>query len=235
MLFNLLAAPLGFLLYWLYQLIGQYWLAIVLLSILIRVAMYPVYKKQIMSTVNMAEFQPKIAALQNQYKNDRATLNQKIAELQKEEGYNPMMGCLPALIQLIVLSGLFVLLRNPLNYMSKDMVFAVHESFLWIGDMSQPDPWILPILSGVATYFGFSLSAMAQQPVGANNFSSQMMKYLFPLMFVWLARSYPAGLALYWLISQIIQIFFNFRFNKLRRELKAAKIIEKRRKNKKTA
>jgi YidC/Oxa1 family membrane protein insertase len=233
-MFSFLAKPFGLALYGLYQLVGRYWLSIAILSLLIRLALYPIYKKQVVSTANLTDIQPKIREIQSKYASDKEMQNRKIAELYKAENFNPMMGCLPMIVQLIVISGLFVLLRNPLHFMSEDMVFAVHESFLWVSDLSQPDPWILPILCGLGTYFGFSMSSMTQQGGGSQG-GSKFMKYAFPIMFIWLTRTYPAGLAIYWFISQLVQVFFNIRFNKLRKELKAVKIIEERREKKKYA
>ena len=217
---GLIARPFGFLLSFFYDILGSYALAIVVLSTLVRVAMYPLYKKQVLSMAGMTTMQPKIREIQKKYANDRETMNIKMQELYKEEGFNPAAGCLPMIIQMIVISGLFGLLRYPLTYLGNDteMVFAVHHSFLWMEDLSQPDLWILPILSGVATFASFWMSsqnsAMQQQ---AGNAMNIIMKYLFPIMIVWLARSYPAGLAIYWFISQFVQIFFNIRFNVLRR------------------
>lgn len=66
-------------------------------------------------------------------------------ELYKEEGFNPMGGCLPMVVQMIIIMGLFALLRNPMTYISsEEMYFAIHENFLWIRDLSQPDLWAAP-------------------------------------------------------------------------------------------
>ena len=223
---SFLAKPFGFILQFLYSIVGNYGLSIVILSAVIRIAMYPVYKKQITDTSGMADFTQKSKEIQQKYANDKEMMNQKLAELQKESGYNPASGCLPMFIQLIVISGLFVLLRYPLNYIqNEDMVFAVHESFLWIKDLSQPDPWILPILSGIATFVAFTLtSKTAPNAAAASGINpTGMMKYVFPVLIMWLAHSYPAGIAIYWFISQFAQIFFNLRFNKLRKELQEKK------------
>ena len=115
------------------------------------------------STVGMSKLQPKIKALQQKYANDKDTLNAKMADLYREEGINPAGGCLPMLIQMPIIFGLFALLRNPLAYMgsSERMLFAIHESFLWMTDLSQPDKWILPILAGIATFFAFSIRSLS--------------------------------------------------------------------------
>ena len=150
-------------------------------------------------------------------------------KLYAETGFNPMSGCLPMLIQFPIIMGLFALLRNPMKYMpTETMMFANHESFLWIKDLAQPDLIILPIAAGLATFFAFSMnSAMTMQQPGANpgqqKAMNAIMKYFFPLSILWLARSYPAGLAIYWAGGQFMQIFFNLRINKIRDDMRAEK------------
>ncbi len=236
---RLLATPFGFMLSFLYNLTGYYWAAIIILSVLIRFAMYPLYKKQILSSANMASMSSKTKEIQRKYANDKQMMNQKISEMYKENGYNPASGCLPLIVQMIVISGLFALLRYPLNYIDDEgIVFGVHQAFLWIKDLSQPDPWILPILSGIATFLSFSMSQKnninpAQGAGGDMTGMMSMMKYIFPIMIVWLARSYPAGLAIYWFISQFIQIFFNLRFNAIKKNMKANNLKQKKSKTSK--
>ena len=142
-------------------------------------------------------------------------------------------------VQMIIIMGLFTLLRYPLTYLStEEMTFAVHEGFLWINDLSQPDPWILPLLAGVATFISFYLSSQMNAMPGAtpgqnNNAMMLVMKYGFPIMIVWLAKTYPAGLAWYWFISQFIQIFYNIRFAQLRKQMKKEKEEKERAKRRK--
>lgn len=232
-MFSILAQPFGWILQFLYGLLGKYWLAILIFSVVVRLALYPVHKKTITSTVGMAEISKKSQEIQKKYAGDQEMINKKTQELYAESGYNPMGGCLPMLIQLVVISGLFILLRNPMNYYTDEkMVFAIHESFLWIKDLCQPDPWILPILTGIATFFAMNMSGSAETMAGnaQGNKGMNMMKYVMPIMLMWLAHSYPAALAIYWTIGQIILIFFNLRFKKLREELEAGKATTKKKK-----
>ena len=233
---GVIAKPMGLLLDLLYGFIGNYGISIIIFTVFVKLCLYPLYIKQTKSTAMMSEMQPKIKALQNKYANDQETLNIKMQELYKEEKFNPMGGCLPMLIQMPIIMGLFALLRNPLRYINKDsMIFAFHEPFLWIKDLSQPDPWILPIIAGVATFIAFTMNRMLQDTGSdAANQSAAMMKmmqYIFPLMILWMARSFPSGLALYWAVSQIIQIGFNIHLQsiskKIKREQKERQIREK--------
>lgn len=222
---GIIAKPMGLLLDLLYGFIGNYGISIIIFTVFVKLCLYPLYIKQTKSTAMMSEMQPKIKAIQNKYGNDQEMMNIKMQELYKEEKFNPMGGCLPMLIQMPIIMGLFALLRNPMRYITKDsMIFAFHEPFLWIKDLSQPDPWILPIIAGIATFIAFTMNRMLQDTGSeAANQSAAMMKmmqYIFPVMILWMARSFPSGLALYWAVSQIIQIGFNIHLQTMRKKIK---------------
>ena len=236
---GVIAKPLGWLLGLLYDLISNYGITIILFTVIVKVCLYPLYIRQTKSMAKMSSVQPKLQAIQRKYANDRETMNIKMAELYKEEKFNPMGGCLPMLIQMPIIMGLFALLRNPIMYMGDDssMIFAFHEPFIWINDLSQPDPWILPIIAGVATFISFTMNQALNDTGAANpqmnqmNGMMKMMKYVFPIMILWMARSFSSGLALYWAVSQIIQIFFNIHLSTIRKKLKMEAELEKRNKN----
>jgi YidC/Oxa1 family membrane protein insertase len=223
-IFGIIASPLGKLLSLLYEVINDYGITIILFTIIVKGLLYPLYIKQTKSMAGMSDLQPKMAALREKYGEDKQMLNAKMAELYKEEKFNPMGGCLPMLIQMPIIMGLFALLREPMDYMEGDgILYAVHESFLWIPDLSQPDKWVLPILAGVATFISFSLSQNQQtNAVGGNQMAGmmKMMRFVFPVMILWMGRTFPAGLALYWAVGQIMQIFFNLHLNKIRKQLR---------------
>lgn len=232
---GLIAKPLGWLLFLLYGFIKNYGITICIFTIIVKLCLYPLYIKQTKSMVAMTEVQPKMQALQRKYANDQETLNIKLAELYKEENFSPMGGCLPMLIQMPIIMGLFALLRNPMMYMTEDsMIFAFHESFLWIEDLSQPDPWILPIIAGVATFVSFSMTQALNKGSNPNQMAGmmKMMQFVFPIMILWMAKSFPSGLALYWAVSQFIQIFFNIHLATIRKKLK--KESEAKKKGKKS-
>lgn len=222
---GIIAKPMGYLLDFLYGIVGNYGISIIIFTLFVKLCLYPLYIKQTKSTAVMSEMQPKIREIQNKYGNDQETMNIKFQELYKEEKFNPMGGCLPMLIQMPIIMGLFALLRNPIRYITKDdMIFAFHEPFVWIKDLSQPDPWILPIIAGVATFIAFTMNRALQDTGTAASQQSgammKMMQYIFPLMILWMARSFPSGLALYWAVSQIIQIFFNIHMQTMRKKIK---------------
>lgn len=234
---GIIAKPIGLLLKWIYSLVGSYGIALIILTVIVKLVLYPLYAKQIKTTASMTDISEKTQEIQKKYANDQQRMNEEIQKMYKQTGFNPASGCLPMLIQFPIIMGLFALLRNPIKYMpaGSTMIFANHESFLWIKDLAQPDMWILPIIAGVATYFSFSqnsaMTAQAGPTAGQTKAMNAMMKYIFPLSILWLARSYPAGLAIYWAGSQVMQIFFNFRINKMRakmnEEREAVKRIER--------
>lgn len=229
---GIIAKPLGWLMTWLYGIIGNYALVIIIITAVVKFLLYPVYKNQILTTANMADMQPKIQEIQRKYANDKETMNQKLAEFYQEENYNPAKGCMPMIIQMVVIMALFAVLRNPMTYISsEEMYFAIHESFLWIRDLSQPDLWILPLLAGVFTFLSQWLNKLTNPTMqGSSNMMMTVMMYFFPIMIVWLARSYPSGLALYWFVGQFIQVFFNLRLNQIRRKIVKEKTTKKAKK-----
>ena len=227
---GIIAKPIGYLLQLIYKLVGNYGISLIILTVIVKLALYPLYAKQIRSTADMSDMSEKAKEIQNRYANDKEKMNEEMQKLYAETGFNPMSGCLPMLIQFPIIMGLFALLRNPMKYMPADpaLMFANHESFLWIKDLAQPDLWILPIAAGLATFFAFSMnSAMTMTQPGANpgqqKAMNAIMKYFFPLSILWLARSYPAGLAIYWAGGQFMQIFFNIRINKIKDQMNAEK------------
>lgn len=226
---KIIALPLGQLLYFLYSFIDNYGITLIVFTVIVRACLFPIYANQMKHTVRMQDLQPKMMAIQKKYANDKDMMNQKMMELYAEEKFNPMQGCLPMFIQMPIIFGLFALLRNPIVYISNSsMIMAVHESFLWIPDLSQPDNWILPILAGFTTYFSFSLSQA--QASGEMQGASMMkiMKYFFPITIVFMGRTFPAGLTIYWFIGNFIQVFQTMALNKWKKKMSAAKEAEKK-------
>jgi YidC/Oxa1 family membrane protein insertase len=228
-MFSFIAQPLSYLLTGLYNFADDYGLAIILFTLIVRGCLFPLYATQIKGQMKMATVQPKMQELQKKYAHDKEELNRRMAELFKQEKYNPASGCLPLLIQFPILLGLYTLLRNPLNFIPEDavtMVIAIHDKFLWMPDLSQPDPWILPIMAGVTTFLSFTLTQMNTPETGGMNMGQmqgmmKMMKYFFPVMIVWMGHTFPAGLTLYWFIGNLFTIGQYQILSRWRRKLKA--------------
>ena len=204
---KIIAIPLGYLLNGIYGLVNNYGLAIIILTLIIRLAILPLYSKQLKSTQQMQELQPKVNEIKAKYGKDQQKMNEKMQELYAEHKINPVAGCLPLLIQLPIIWGLFGLLRDPVAYISDPaMVLGAHESFLWVKDLAQPDLWILPVIAGVATFISTKMTSAGSDNSNPANASMKAMTYFMPLMIVWMGRTLPAGLTLYWALSYVFQI-----------------------------
>ena len=112
---GIIAKPLSYLLTWLYELVGSYGIAILILTVVIKLCLYPLYAKQIKSTMRMTDVQPKVKEIQQKYAKDKNLMNEKMMELYKEEGVSMYGGCLPMIVQMFIIMGLFALLRTPMT------------------------------------------------------------------------------------------------------------------------
>jgi len=216
-IFTVLAAPLFWLLKWLHGLVGNWGWAIVLLTIIIKSAFYPLNHASARSMAKMKVIAPKLKALQEQYANDKQQLQIKMMEMYKTEKINPLGGCLPILVQIPVFIALYWVLLSAVELR--------HAPWIgWIHDLSAPDPYfVLPIVYAITAYLQVKLSPTPiQDPVQAK--VMQIMPIAFSVMFIF----FPAGLVLYWLINNAIQIFQQWHMNRiLTRE--AAAVAAKRR------
>ena len=214
-----LAKIIGYVMQFIYGLVNNYGVSIILLTLLVRLLLLPLYHRQNTYTAAMADLQPKINDIQTKYAADRNTMNEKINELYADAGISPLSGCLPLVIQMPIILGLFALLRNPLTYMS-GLAAAVHESFLWIPDLSQPDNWILPIIAGITTYFSTASTG------DAGGSSMKAMKYFFPVMVFIFGKSFPSGLALYWAVGNFFTMIQTYYFMAKKKKKDKEKEIE---------
>lgn len=172
----------------------SYGLAIVIMTIIVKLVLYPLTKKQIESTKAMMSIQPKMKALQEKYKDDKQRLNLELANLYKTEGVNPLAGCLPLLVQMPIMIGIF--------YGIRDFQYAGPSNFLWMESISVPDPtYILPILSAATT---FIQSKQTMPDTGSAQ--NKMMLYFMPLFIGYISLNFPAGLVIYWVVMNIMQI-----------------------------
>ena len=172
----------------------SYGWAIILLTVLVKVALYPLTVKQIESMKAMQEMAPKMKAVQEKYKDNPKVMQQKIAELYQKAGVNPLAGCLPMLLQMPILMGMYYAL---FNYKFEEGT----EVFFWMPNLSLPDPiYILPLLSALTTYW------MQKQTSSDSNPQMKIMMTIMPLFIGWLSMQFPAGLVLYWVTMNVVQI-----------------------------
>jgi len=174
---------------------GSYGAAIILLTIVVKMALYPLTVKQLESTRAMQILQPKMKEIQAHYKNNPQLMQQKVAELYRDAGVNPLAGCLPMLIQMPILMGMYYALYN------FDYPTAEAARFLWVESLSQPDPlYVLPVLSALSTFLVQKLSAAEMNP------QMKMMMMLMPLFIGYISLEFPAGLVLYWVAMNVVQM-----------------------------
>lgn len=192
------------------EIISYYGITIIITTIIFKLILLPITLQQSKSIKKMNELQPKIQEIQRKYKNDPQTQNRKLAELYKEYNYNPMSGCLILLIQFPIIIAMFNVLRNPIQFVFGDpAVFeAIKKGFLWIPDLGQPDPyiWGLPLLAGLTTFLQSKFINAGAQANAQDESTQNFMNIFITVMIFMASRSFPAGLALYWVVSNIIQI-----------------------------
>ncbi len=189
----------------------SYALAIILLTVIIKVVLYPLTKKQMRSMVMMQKLAPEIEKIQKKYKNkDPQKMQQKIMELYKEHDVNPMSGCLPILIQLPILIALY---RALLHY---EFINPAHAHFIWIETLKHPDPfYILPVLAALTTFMQSKLVSNTSSQLNPSAAQTQkIMMYLMPLMIGWIATTLPAGLSLYWVVYNIVSAAQQYYINR---------------------
>ena len=176
--------------------LANYGLAIILITVLIKVVLYPLTNTQMKSMRNMQAIQPKLKELQARYKDNPEKMQAETMKLYKEKGVNPFGGCLPLLIQMPILIAFYqALIRF-------EYAVPADAAFLWIPNISLPDPYyILPILTAATTYFQQKIST-----VDANDPTQKTMMMVMPLFIGWIALKFASGLAIYWVVFNLLNI-----------------------------
>lgn len=205
--FWFIAKPLMYALRMIEGVVGNYGWAIILLTVAVRLAFYPVNKKQIEAMKGMQRIQPEVKKLQERYANDREKLNTEMMELYRRHKVNPLAGCLPMLIQLPVFVGLYNVLLQSIELR--------HAPFLgWMVDLSQPDrlgalaiPFVEPVGIPVMTLLmGVSMILQQKMTPSTADPAQQRAMLVMPIVFTVMFVNFPAGLVLYWLSNNILSI-----------------------------
>ena len=201
--FTFAAAPLFQLLTFLHGLVGNWGWAIVLLTLIIRVVLFPLTFRGMLSMAKLKEVSPKVKELQAKYKSDPQRMNAAVMALYKKEGANPLGGCLPLLMQIPVFFAIYRVLLNAVELKGAEWT-------LWITDLAHMDTYfVLPILMGASMFY--------QQRITPSNFTDPMQEKIFkylPVIFTFFFVTFPAGLVLYWLVNNIFSILQQFVVNK---------------------
>ena len=191
---------------WLYTIIPNYGWAIIVLTILVRVVTAPLMVRQMRSAEKMREAQPKLKAIQERYADDRQKQSEEMMKFYREEGINPLGGCLPVLLQMPVLIGLFYALRTSIGLRHAPWI-------LWIDDLSQPATLftipgldfpvrILPLIMGGSMF----VQQKMMPTTGMDPVQARMMLIMMPGMMLLISYTFPSGLVLYWTVSNLLGI-----------------------------
>ena len=212
--------------------------SIIIMTILIKLLMFPFTKKQSLGTLKMQEIQPKIQAIQAKYKDNQQKLQQEMAKIYKDNGYNPMSGCLPMLVQFLILFAMYNLFNNYFEFRGSSFIPN------WIEDLSSGDsiytlkfdiPFfgnqvrILPfIYLASQLLFGKITGNGGTAAPGTSQAQMQMMMYVMPVMFFVMFYNAPSGLLLYWTVSNIFQMGQQIIINKTMKQKKAELAAKKK-------
>ncbi|WP_343519045.1 membrane protein insertase YidC [Sphingomonas sp.] len=211
--FEVFEKPIFHYLHWLFRMVGNFGLAIILLTLTVRLLLFPIAQRQFASMASMRAVQPKMKALQERYKDDKPRLQQEMMKLYKDEKVNPVAGCLPTLLQIPILYALYKVLMLSIEMR--------HQPFiLWIKDLSAPDPLhvlnlfglldfnppaflaigVLPILLGISMWAQFKLN-----PAPMDETQKQVFA-IMPWVLMFVMAPFAAGLQLYWITSNLLTI-----------------------------
>lgn len=211
--FQIVEKPIFYFLDWIFRHVGNFGVAIILLTLVFRGLMFPIAQRQFASMAAMRAVQPKMKALQERYKDDKQALQSKMLELYREEKVNPLAGCAPTLLQIPIFYALYKVLLVSLEMR--------HQPFVgWIRDLSVPDPMtpvnlfgllaftpphfiaigVVPIILGITMYFQFKLN-----PAPMDDMQKQVFA-IMPWMMMFLMAPFAVGLQIYWITSNLLTI-----------------------------
>jgi YidC/Oxa1 family membrane protein insertase len=193
-----LSEPLFLFVDWVFGLVGNWGIAIILMTIVVKIGLFPLMARSYKSMAKMRKVAPQLKRLQERYADDKQKLSQEMMGLYKKEGANPLGGCLPMLLQMPVFFALYWVLY--------ESVELRHAPFIgWIVDLSAKDPlFVLPILMGASQY-----GMQMMNPPMPDPMQQQMMK-IMPLFFCVIMAFFPAGLVLYWVVNNLFSFAQQF-------------------------
>jgi YidC/Oxa1 family membrane protein insertase len=214
-----------------YRVVPNYGIAIILTTVLVKAVLFPLTKNGSVSAARMQELQPKMKELQDKYKGNPQKLNQEMAEFYKKEGYNPMSGCLPLLIQFPIFIAMYNLFNNHFDLRGAMFIPG------WIPDLSQPEAiltfpmvnlviWKLEALRALPIIYLFSQLfygkyAQTTSP-GQSGAQMKLMMYGMPIMFFFILYNTPSGLLVYWIVSNVLSIGQQVVINNILKQRKLA-------------
>jgi YidC/Oxa1 family membrane protein insertase len=215
--FTFIANPMFLFLQFIQSYVGNWGWTIVIATILIKLVLYPLSYKGMVSMQKLKDLAPKIKDIQAKYKDDKQKQSSHMMELYKKNGANPMGGCLPLVLQIPVFFAIYRVLLNAIELKGAEWIF-------WINDLAEMDPYfVLPVLMGATMFL--------QQKITPNTLQDETQRKIFqflPVIFTFFFLWFPAGLTLYWFINNLFTISQQFYINKLFEKRRLAEVEEKK-------
>ena len=201
--FTVIAKPLLYSLKFFYRYVGNYGIAIIIITIILKAFFFPLTHKSYKSMKGMQKIQPEMTKLREKYKDDKDSMNKAVMELYREHKVNPMGGCLPMVVQIPVFFALY-----------KSLMFSIelrHAPFyLWVTDLADKDPYyVTPVIMGITMFVQQKMTPSQMDPM------QQKMMLALPVVFTFMFLSFPSGLVLYWLVNNVLTIGQQMYINKL--------------------
>jgi len=195
-LIRLFAVPVRWLLVWMHEhLLLSYGVVLIVFGLLVRVLLWPLNQKAMRANMKMQEVQPLMKDIQERHKEDPQRMQQEMFKLYKEHGVNPLGGCWPMLLPMPILFALFFVFQNAIELRG--------TSFLWLPDLSRPDPlYIIPVVMGLSMFVLTKVGQVGMEP----NPQMKTMLYFMPVMMTGMFLFFPSGLNLYYTVSNIASI-----------------------------
>ena len=201
--FTVLSKPMLYTLKFFYGVVGNYGLAIIIITIILKLIFFPLTHKSYKSMKGMQKIQPEMTRIREKFKNDRDAMNKAVMELYRDHKVNPLGGCLPMLVQIPLFFALY-----------KALMFSIElrhaPFFMWIADLSDKDPYyVTPIIMGVTMFIQQKMTPSQMDPM------QQKIMLMLPVVFTFMFLSFPSGLVLYWLVNNVLTIGQQMYINKL--------------------
>lgn len=192
--FTVIAKPLLYSIKFFYKYVGNYGVAIIIITVILKALFFPLTHKSFKSMKGMQKIQPEMAKLREKYKDDKDTMNKEVMALYRDHKVNPMGGCLPMVVQIPVFFALY-----------KSLMFSIElrhaPFFLWVTDLADKDPYyVTPVIMGITMFIQQKMTPSQMDPM------QQKMMLALPVVFTFMFLSFPSGLVLYWLVNNILTI-----------------------------
>lgn len=200
--FTVIAKPLLYSLKFFYGYVGNYGIAIIIITVILKAFFFPLTHKSYKSMKGMQKIQPEMTKLREKFKDDKDSMNKAVMELYREHKVNPMGGCLPMVVQIPVFFALY-----------KSLMFSIElrhaPFFLWVTDLADKDPYyVTPVIMGVTMFVQQKMTPSNMEPM------QQKMMLALPVVFTFMFLSFPSGLVLYWLVNNVLTICQQMYINK---------------------